>query len=630
MKKNFFRIFLFLIISIVSFSASYKITNLNVDTHLKEDGSAIISEAITYDIDEINGVFFYIDAMGYGGIDSLQVFEDNGINKNGEVLYTDVDPSNYEVTEDNGVYRIKLYSKNNNNTRIFKFVYTLPNAINIYNDVAQFNRKMVGQDWEKDIANVNVIFKVPVSEDYDNSEILIFGHGPLTGEVSKDKNIVKYELKDYHSGDFLEAHILMEPEIFSEFDSSKIIHENKKQELLDMEKALADEANAQRKLAKIINIFGASFLGIGAILLGYIRFLTSKAKKNIIETYEKEITFGKYSRDIPKLSPAVVGKIITKNIDANEVLATILDLVRRKILSLESYEGHTILNLIEDIDSTEISKEEKIIIDIYINDFGDKKYVDLNSVDVSSKKIARPAKVMVKFSDWTRLVTNMSAFKGEINYLKLIELAENKKTLKFFKTIALLIIILSFLFFPLFPFILILIPLSIWIRCSFSELIPCKKKYITEKELIAFKAFLSDYSQLEEAKISSIHLWESYFVYAVALGVSEKVVKAYKNALDIGIIKEDFTQLSDNLISSIRNVGNITILNTVATKIFNNFYSNYYNNYLSSSTNVSTNTNKRSYSSISKSTWSSSSGRGGGFSSGSSGGGGSRGGGGAF
>jgi len=624
MKKNFFRIFLFLIISVVSFSAVFNITDLNIEADLQKDGSMIVSEAVTYDIDEINGVLFYIDAKGYGGISTLQVFEDEKIYENGDVSYVEVDPKRYEVTEDDGVYRIKLYSKNNNNIRIFKFVYTLPEAIKVYDDVAQLNRKMVGQDWEKDIANVNVIFKVPVSQDYDNSKILIFGHGPLTGEVSKDKNIVKYELKDYHSGDFLEAHILMEPEIFSEYDVSKVIHQNKKQELLDMEKKLADEANAQRKLAKIIYIFGGSFLWIGTILLGYIRFLTSKAKKNIIEAYEKEIPFGKYSREIPKLSPAVVGKIITKNIDANEVLATILDLVRRKILSLETYEGHTILKLIGDINSTEISKEEKIIIDIYINDFGDKKCVDLNSIDVSSKKIVRPVKVMIKFSDWIGLVTDKSVFKGEINYSKLIELAENKKTLKFFKIVALLIMILSFLLFPLFYPILILIPLSIWVRCSFSKLIPSKKKYITEKELIAFKDFLSDYSQLEEAKISSIHLWESYFVYAVALGVSEKVVKAYKKALDIGIIQEDFTQLSDNLISSIKDMENIAALNTVAGKVFNNYYTSYYNGDSSSSTN------KRSYSSVSKSSWSSSSGSGGGFSSSSSGGGGSRGGGGGF
>ena len=412
MKKNFFRIFLFLIISVVSFSAVFNITDLNIEADLQKDGSMMVSEAVTYDIDEINGVLFYIDAKGYGGISTLQVFEDEKIYENGDVSYVEVDPKRYEVTEDDGVYRIKLYSKNNNNIRIFKFVYTLPEAIKVYDDVAQLNRKMVGQDWEKDIANVNVIFKVPVSEDYDNSKILIFGHGPLTGEVSKDKNIVKYELKDYHSGDFLEAHILMEPEIFSEYDVSKVIHQNKKQELLNMEKKLADEANAQRKLAKIIYIFGGSFLWIGTILLGYIRFLTSKAKKNIIEAYEKEIPFGKYSREIPKLSPAVVGKIITKNIDANEVLATILDLVRRKILSLETYEGHTILKLIGDINSTEISEEEKIIIDIYINDFGDKNCVDLNSIDVSSKKIARPSKIMIKFSDWISLVTNKSVFKG--------------------------------------------------------------------------------------------------------------------------------------------------------------------------------------------------------------------------
>ena len=105
---------------------------------------------------------------------------------------------------------------------------------------------------------------------------------------------------------------------------------------------------------------------------------------------------------------------------------------------------------------------------------------------------------------------------------------------------------------------------------------------------------------------------------------AEKVVKAYKKALDIGIIQEDFTQLSDNLISSIKDMENIAALNTVAGKVFNNYYTSYYNRDSSSSTN------KRSYSSVSKSSWSSSSGSGGGFSSGSSGGGGSRGGGGGF
>ena len=221
MKKNILRIFLFFIISIISFSASFRISDLDVEAKLQKDGSMLVSEAVTYSIDEINGVYFDIDAKGYGGINSLQVFEDNGINENNEISFKKVDSANYEVTENDGVYRIKLYSKNYNNIRTFKFVYTLPDAIKVYDDVAQLNRKMVGQDWQKGIFTIKVTIEIPVSKNYDNSKILVFGHGPLTGEVDKIDNTVVYKLEDYYPGDFLEAHILMEPEYFQNLINQK-------------------------------------------------------------------------------------------------------------------------------------------------------------------------------------------------------------------------------------------------------------------------------------------------------------------------------------------------------------------------------------------------------------------------
>ena len=64
MKKNILRVFLFFIISIVSFSASFSISDLDVEANLQKDGSMIVSEAVTYDIDEINGIYFDIDAKG--------------------------------------------------------------------------------------------------------------------------------------------------------------------------------------------------------------------------------------------------------------------------------------------------------------------------------------------------------------------------------------------------------------------------------------------------------------------------------------------------------------------------------------------------------------------------------------
>ena len=138
---------------------------------------------------------------------------------------------------------------------------------------------------------------------------------------------------------------------------------------------------------------------------------------------------------------------------------------------------------------------------------------------------------------------------------------------------------------------------------------PSKKLAETMSKWQAFKNFLSDYSQLEEAKITSIHLWEQYFVYAIALGVSDKVVKAYRKALDMGIIKD-----TDG------------INNLAYSPIFNSNFSHSFSNLNS----LVSKTNSRASSAIASSRRSSSSGGGGGFSSGSSGGGGSRGGGGGF
>ena len=44
MKKNILRIFLFFLISIVSFAASFRISDLDVEAKLQKDGSMIVSE----------------------------------------------------------------------------------------------------------------------------------------------------------------------------------------------------------------------------------------------------------------------------------------------------------------------------------------------------------------------------------------------------------------------------------------------------------------------------------------------------------------------------------------------------------------------------------------------------------
>jgi len=604
MRKNILRIFLFFLISIVSFAANYRIEKLDIEANLQKDGSMVVSEAVTYDIDEINGVYFDIDAKGFGELEDLQVFEDEPNTSS----FKEVDTSNYEVSVSDELYRIKLYSKNQNNIRTFKFVYKLPEAIKVYDDVAQFNRKMVGQEWQQGIKYITAKVIVPVPTDYDNSNILVFGHGPLTGEVDKVENTVVYKLDDYYPGDFLEAHILMEPEIFSEYDKSKIIHKDMKQELLDMEAKLADEANAERdktiRKQEMINkvfekpglIFGV-LSSIWGVLMFYIYGIYRR--RNRVKN-----SVGKYLRELPDdSSPALVGSFMTDSISGNEILATIVDLIRRKILRLETSEEKSIITLVGNTEK--LSAQERVIVDIYINDFGDGKSLDLKSFGFFQKV---PMSTARKFEKWKTIIQSemnrkdlvFEGFKGMGKNLFYKSLCGIILGIKFFGNILekameskmfLIIIIMG---------VILFISLT-KARYPRKELAEAKDKWQ------AFKNFLSDYSQLEEAKITSVHLWEQYFVYAVALGVSEKVVKAYKKALDMGVIDQGVNKFRTS-----------PIFNTM----FNSSFSNL--------NGIVSRTNSRASFTIASSRRSSSFGGGGGFSSGSSGGGGSRGGGGAF
>ena len=602
MRKNILRIFLFFLVSIVSFAANYRIEKLDIEANLQKDGSMVVSEAVTYDIDEINGVYFDIDAKGFGELEDLQVFEDDPNTSS----FKEVDTSNYEVSVSDELYRIKLYSKNQNNIRTFKFVYKLPEAIKVYDDVAQFNRKMVGQEWQQGINYITAKVIIPVSASYDNSNILVFGHGPLTGEVDKEGNTVIYKLNNYYPGDFLEAHILMEPEIFSEYDKSKIVHKDMKQKLLDMEAKLVDEANAERDKAirkqEMINkvfekpglIFGV-LSSIWGVLMFYIHGIYRR--RNRVKN-----SVGKYLRELPDdSSPALVGGFMTNSINDNEILATIVDLIRRKILRLETSEEKSIITLVGNTEK--LSAQERVIVDIYINDFGDGKSLDLKSFGFFQKV---PMSTARKFEKWKTIIQSemnrkdlvFEGFKGMGKNLFYKSLGGIILGTKFFGNILdieskmfLIIIIMGFI---------LLISLT-KARYPRKELAEAKDKWQ------AFKNFLSDYSQLEEAKITSVHLWEQYFVYAVALGVSEKVVKVYKKALDMGVIDQGVNKFR-------------------TSPIFNPMFSRSFSNL----NGMVSRTNSRASSTIASSRRSSSSGGGGGFSSGSSGGGGSRGGGGGF
>ena len=586
-------------------SASYRIDDLRIRAEIKKDGSVLVTEQVLYSADKINGILYNIDAKGYGELKNLNVFyEENGkfipaVKQRGSQR------GNFTVSEDDGLYEIKLYYPLRNEREYFAVRYILPQGVTIYKDTAQFNRKMVGENWEKNIRNVQVIVELP--EEISKEKIYAFGHGPLTGNIEiLNGREIKYTLENYYPGEFLETNILFPKELVSEINKKYIKNKNAFSEIMEMEKNFAEEANRERDRA--VKIMGLKWAVFGAAVCWIIFVGTFIYLKNG-KRYKVKAPYGEYFRELPDdYTPAVAGAVVSRTtIKPEHLFATVMDLVRKDFLELIEEGNQTILKRTEERDFTSLKPYEKYVLDWYINDMGDGVEVVLENVEKYISGSRNAKKFYSKYQVW---------YKGVADDLKNLGIvkAKSKKIPMF------LGIFTGFLMFPGGVFMAQFFGEPKFMIFTFGA-IPfiifsgSKRKLSLEAEEAyarwsAFKKFLVDYSNLEEAKTASIHIWEHYFVYAVALGVAEKVARAYKK------------------ISALRGEDeNIGVGRYYRPSLMNSYmYSRAFRNverYTAGAAN-------RSIREVSKSNHSSAGGRGGGFSGGSSGGGGGRGGGGAF
>lgn len=584
---------------------AYEIENLDIVANIERDGSLEVEERVIYDIGKINGILYNIDALGYGKFTDLQIFyEDDGEFKQAR-NNTAPSEGNFTVSVDDGLYQIKLYAPSQNERKEFIFRYNLTRGVTVYRDIAQLNRKMVGKDWQNSIGNISVTVNLP--ENVKKDDIYAFGHGPLTGNIEiLDGKSVRYTLNDYRPGEFLEVNLLFPKNILTSFNPLLMKNKSALKEILDMEGKLAKEANDARKRAIIGFYLGRVVLVLAvAWWLFLVVFIYLKNSKR----YKVENEYGEYFRELPDdYSPSIAGTLVSRNLypSGRELFAMLLDLVRKGHLKLEEGEKTTTLILQES--GKPLSEEEKFILNWYIRELGDGEKIILESVEASIKGRGGAKEFNRNYERWRTIVYSDMLEKN----LKMDKRDKFSTSLGIFTGIAyfigggmLVVYFQSELFILMILLGFILLPYTFSRKRASLE----KEKAISRWE--AFKKFLVDYSNLEEAKLASIELWEHYFVYAVALGVAEKVAKGYSKIMS--------KKGEESTIIGGRGYRNNSLMNMY-------LYSHAFRSMERNTSFVA----QRAMESVARSSRSSARGRGGGFSGGSSGGGGGRSGGGAF
>ncbi|MCF2640599.1 DUF2207 domain-containing protein [Fusobacterium varium] len=604
-KISFKKILVVIFISFISISIygepSYNVDNLRIEAYINLDGSVDINELVQYNAYEINGILYNIDYKGYGDLKNLRVFYEKdsefvpAINNNSQRRGT------YSLKDRDDLREVKLYYPMRDTKKWFLFQYTLSQGVTVYNDIAQFNRKMVGRGWQTDIENIQI--KIILPKNVNKEDIKAFGHGPLTGNVDiiSGREIL-YTLKGYYSGEFVETNVLFPKSLIPNIKPSLVKNEDGYEKIMKMENKLADKADRERKFAQMRGTIGnIVFFLWGGWIIFVVAFNYVKNRKKYKVTNE----YGEYFREAPDdFSPAVGGSIAYRYVSPNQLLATVMDLVRRDIFEMieDRVNNKTILRK-NSYDEKALKNYEKFVVDWYIDEIGNGTEVSMEEIEENIRDRKNAIKFGRNYEKWESMVEK-----------DLEKVGFEKEPVK--KLPKALGMITAFLSVPLGPFLAVYFDngkFIIFPFVAFAVLVfttSTRGKYTLEAEKLrakwlAFKKFLVDYSNLEEAKLASIYIWEHYFVYAIALGVAEEVAKGYQKIFrDSG---ENISRLNRTPLMGMynRNSGFRSIERTVSRAT------------------------TRGVSELAKSR-PSSRGSGGGFSGGSSGGGGSRGGGGAF
>jgi uncharacterized membrane protein len=614
----------------------YTINDYTINVDVQADGSAEIEERITYMFTgSFNGVLRDIDYMLTDGMDNIKVL----VEKDGFARELRLNSQNnlddnggsgtYNMIKNDEIAHLKVFEASKNERKTFIYKYTFNNVVTRYNDVAEFNRKIIDSGWDVSLNNATINIRLP--EGAQKDDLKVFGHGSLLGvsEIIDERN-VRFSIGQVSPGEMVETLVLFPTELVPL--SGRVVAEDALPRIMENEKRLAEEANRKREEArrqveeynrrleaererkvtlKIIGNTVGALLIIGWFVL--IIFLYIKFDKELKPSFE-----GKYYRELPgDYTPAEMSVLMSMgHVATRDITATLMDLIRKEqlLLTTKTYikrglfsnkeeEGYAV-SLNPEAPPVKLKMHESLLIRWFIHTIGNGSYVILDEISDYAKTTSGAQKFSRDYNYWVELA-NEEAEKN--NFFD--------KTSKKGKIAGLLT---SFAFFGLGMMLTgvlnagtgVVLIIQAIILFIFSIRLNRRTAYGNEQYVMwqAFKNFLKDFSRLDKAEIPSIVIWEHYLVYAISLGVAKEVIRQ----LPLVFTDVDFQNSRLTYMYGYR---------------YNNFTS-FINTFDRTIDTVDSAISRAR--AVANSTNSSSSGGGGGFSGGSSGGGGGRGGGGAF
>ncbi|MDO4431993.1 MAG: DUF2207 domain-containing protein [Aerococcaceae bacterium] len=531
--------------TVMAQEVEFDITRQEVVTEIQASGNVKFTDKQFYDVTFMNGAFFKLDHRGY----ELQSYRVGIVNETtGAVDYLteayDGSARTFQVNTQGEQTTFKVYYPSEEEYVTFVYEYTLQGMVINYQDTAVFERKLVGEatnDFFDVEAKVILPGEVVVQED-----LRAWGYGVPQGEVTllveNGKSVVQLTAPNNPPHQSVAVHMLFPTSMTP--NNPNVVAEMHKDAMIEREAGIVEE-DAKRLAQKQQRY---QLQGLGSVLLlllmpfGAIAYYFTQRRK--LNPNPKQYPHHIYSLPAD-ITPAVMAcAALRHKPNAADFSATIVDLARKGYLELEEVfkekrgffgqsNGKTVLIKVPDSkpNLSELQKHEYAVWE-YVTFDTPITLETLTERAQEDSTIARRQEIL-----WEKFENNASLKGEQLSQPAFYTRIFSRVLLgaAFFINIVLTLFALVFLKMSGLNWaingvvglaVVIQIVLLVVFLLSIFKPIVSAKEYELRQEWLGFANMLRDIGQLNMREIGSLELWDEYLVYAISLGVADKVIEA--------------------------------------------------------------------------------------------------------
>ena len=511
-------------------AADYDIDQYRVNVDIQRDGSANVTQAMTYQFDDdYHGVFNVQDLKGIRGaqLESVTTQLNSGPTTIATAGNTEAN-NTYQLTQNADRMRVKLYRQVQDDDELkVVYRYRLQGVVTNYADTAELNWKVIGSGWDVALDNVKIVIQLPAK---NVSALQAWTHGPLSGQTKVDRAAGRVTMTLGHNpaNQFVESHLLFPTTVTATNTRTSTV--KRKATVQKQEAKLAQAANEKRRRNQLLRrgLFGVAVVVWLLVMIGYAWWLARHPAKR----HQQPIPIN-HSFDVPPVAPAVAESLwAQKSPNTDALTAEILRAAANQELTIETVAGKRK----PDVRLTQL----KPVTNSFLAHCFDKVAVDGQFLLTDLKKYGKRDKAgrLGKwFSKWqTEVDQDVAVYQDEANYRlrnQWLMAANIVSIMGVIATGAGLLVSSKAVILMAVPAVVAAVAFWIgWLIQRRRIAINTDEGLELRNQINGLRRMLKDIGHFNTAQVGDLILWEQILPYAAAFGLADQVTKQL--AIDFG------------------------------------------------------------------------------------------------